>query len=342
MVMEESFPSLTHLRLESRGNVAMPALPIPALPDTFLAGPAPRLQKIYLAGIPFPAAPTLLLSAHDLVDVDLREIPSTGYIPPEVMVASPAALPKLKYLTFGFEWRMSYPNRIRLPVPPVTRTVLPDLVRFFFQGLLEYFEHLVAQIDVPQLDCLNIEYRDHQDFQIPQLRKFIDPLEKFKSRFRRALLLVDTFGAVSINLSHRGQSSFRLSTQQGNAMSSVVSQISAMLSHVDCLSINSVYGTAFMLGFCIRWLEFLRPFTAVKALIVDETIPWHIPHVLNNATENRAAEVLPALELLSMDDEPVASLKPFLAARQKVGRPVTVINEQRQFEERVNTFDVDE
>ena len=38
-----------------------------------LSGSAPRLQTICISGISFPYAPTLLSSARDLVDVDLRE-----------------------------------------------------------------------------------------------------------------------------------------------------------------------------------------------------------------------------------------------------------------------------
>jgi hypothetical protein len=340
MVTQKPFPTLTHLQLISPRNVA-----IPALPDTFLGGSAPRLQKIYLAGIPFPAAPTLLLSALDLVDVDLHNIPSTGYIPPEAMVASLAALPRLKYLTIGFERGMSYPGRIRLPAPPMTLTVLPALIRFFFEGLLEYFEHLVVQIDIPQLEYLQIDYRGRQEvphFHIPQLCEFIDRSEQFKSRFRRALLLVDYFGSISINLSHRGQPSFRISIAKGDVVAPVVSQISVMLSNVDCLSINSVHRGAVGQGDGIRWLEFLRTFTSVKALIVDESLSRHIPLALKKVTEDRAAEVLPALELLCLNGEPVASLEAFLAAHQNVGRPVTVINDETEFQERASMLDLGE
>jgi hypothetical protein len=333
-VMQEPFPVLTHLRLESQRKVA-----IPALPDTFLGGSAPRLQEIHLTKIPFPAAPTLLLSAHDLVDVDLHEIPSTGYIPPEAMVASLAVLPRLRILTFGFVWGASYPDRISPPVPPITRTVLPALTLFCFEGLLEYFEDFVAQIDAPQLDSFGIEYRDHQDYRIPQLCKFIERSKKL-SGFRRALLLVDP-DTIAIDLSH--QSSFTLTFQE-DAIGPMVSQISAtsMLSNVDRLTINSNCERVVGLGNGIRWLELFRPFTAAKALIVDELLSWNVPLALKNVTEERAAEVLPTLELLFLKGEPVASLEVFLAARQNVGRPVTVINEEKEFQERANALDLGE
>ena len=338
-VMQEPFPALRRLRFESEPFVTMPALP-----DTFLGGSAPCLQTIYIDGIPFPAAPTLLLSAHDLVNVHLSEIPPTGYIPPEAMVASLAALPRLKYLTFGFEWGMSYPDRTHLP--PISRTVLPALTSFSFDGLFEYFEDLVAQIDTPQLNCLGIRYLDQDevtDFQIPQLCKFVDRSENLKlSPFRRADLLIGP-NKVVIQLAHQGQSSFRLLIQEG-ALGQVVSQISAMLSNVDRLSIRSesLGPNIDELGESIQWLELFRPFTAVKALSVDNELSWHIAFALHDVTGERAAEVLPALELLCLEDKPVTSVEKFITARQNMGRPVSVIKKVREFWERLKTLDVSE
>ncbi|KAH9161110.1 hypothetical protein EDB89DRAFT_766568 [Lactarius sanguifluus] len=227
-VMQEPFPALTDLWFESDLSVTMPALP-----DTFLGGSAPSLQTIYMSGIPFPAAPTLLLSARDLVDVDLRDIPPTGCIPPEAMAACLGALPGLMYLTFEFEWDMSYPDRMHLL--PVTRTVLPALVRFHFKGLFEYFEDLVAQIDVPQLNSLRIEYLEQEvtDFQIPQLSKFFDRSEKFKFfRFGRANISVQPdAGTVLVKLYPQAGPSFRLSVQEG-PIGQIVNQIPAIFSNV--------------------------------------------------------------------------------------------------------------
>jgi hypothetical protein len=327
MLMQESFPSLIHLRLEWERDLAFPALP-----DTFLAGSAPRLQTISLAGIPFPAAPTFLLLAHDLIEVDLHDIPSTGYIPPEVIVASLAALPRLKDLTFGFKWWAFYPDRIPLPVPPITRAVLPALTTFCFEGRLGYFEDLVAQIDAPQLGRLQIEYRgSRKDFQIPQLCKFIDRSEKLKiSQIRRAILQLFHDG-ISLRLFHRGQSSFDISIH-GDTMGQVVSQISATLSNVDALCIDHDYENVWRVGHGIRWLEIFCPFTAVKGLIVDDFLSSHISFALEMVTEERVAEVLPALELLCLKGDSV-SLEAFLAARQNLGRPVTVIDGRTEFTE---------
>ncbi len=323
-VMQEPFPALTRLSLQSRQYLT------PVLPDTFLGGCAPRLQKIYLEGIPFPAAPTLLLSARDLVDVELRDIPPEGYISPEAMVTSLAVLPRLKYLRFGPD--TSFPDRIRQP--PSTRTVLPALTTFHFDGFFEYLENFVAQIDTPQLDCLRIECWS-VNFQFPQLCEFIDRSEKLKLYFRRMDLHIQP-DIVVIELVHRGQSSFKFSIGD-EGIGQVLSQISGMLSNVDRLFISSVFPRYYdgELGNGIRWLELFHPFTAVKALSVEDRLSDHVILALKDVTGARAAEVLPALELLCLEKRPVASVKEFVAARQNVGRPVTFISKVKEFKKRL-------
>ncbi|KAH9161101.1 hypothetical protein EDB89DRAFT_766210 [Lactarius sanguifluus] len=330
-VMQEPFPALTVLYFGSKQSVTMPALP-----DTFLGGSAPCLQTIYMSGIPFPAAPTLLSSARDLIDVDLRNIPPTGCIPPEVMAACLGALPGLMYFTFEFEWDMSYPDRMH-PLP-ITRTVLPALVRFHFTGLFEYFEDLVAQIDTPQLISLRIEYLEQEvtDFQIPQLCKFIDRSESLKlSRFRHADLSVrPDANVVIVKLYQRFGPSFRLSVQE-DAIGQIVNQIPAILSNVGSIFIDSDDATSPLLpGDGIRWLELFHPFTAVKALRVDSGISRHIPLAFNSVTEESVAEVLPALELLCLESELVTAVEKFVSVRRITGRPVIVFNKRGEFEER--------
>ena len=337
MVMQEPFPALTHLRLNLDKRVAMPNLP-----DTFLGGSAPRLETIYIAGISFPAAPTLLSSACDLVHVDLRRIPPSGYIPPDAMVASLAALPKLKYLTLGFVWCMSHRGRMHLP--SITRTVLPSLTRFSFDGSCEYFEDFVAQIDAPQLGCLYIEYLDEDDvtgYQISQLCQLVDRTEQFKpSRFRRADLTIEPHLAT-VELVRQGQSSFRLSIHE-DAICQVVNRLSALLSNVDLLFIRSDISEYEELGEGLRWLELFRPFTAVKALSIDDELSNRIHLPLESVTGESAAEVLPALQLLYIADEPMLSMMQFVVTRQNTGRPVTVVNEKWEFQVRLDPLEISE
>jgi hypothetical protein len=333
-VTQGPFPALTHLSLKSTKDGATPVLP-----DTFLGGFSPRLQKIYLHGIPFPAALTSLLSTRDVVDVDLRDIILDGYISPQEAVAGLAALPRLKYLTLGFRWADSY---VGLSQPPITRAVLPALTRFRFAGFFWYLEHFAVRIDAPQLDCLEIEYLEYwdeeevADYPIPQLCKFVERSEKLKpSSFRRMDLHIQP-NTVTIELVHEGHSSFKLSVQD-EGINQVLRQICGMLTNVDRLSISSGVTEYYSeLGDDILWLQLLRPFTAVKALSVQAGLSRHVVIALKNLTGEMAAEVLPALELLFLQKWPMAYLDKFVAARQDVGHPVTVINKRSEFRERLN------
>ena len=135
-VMQEPFMALTTLWLTSKD------LSAPALPDGFLSSSTPQLQQIYLVGISFPALPTLLLSASDLVYLELDNIPQGGYISPEAMVTGLATLTRLESLRI---WFQSPTVRLRLSYwTSSTRYVLPSLITFYFCGCSQYLEHFLA------------------------------------------------------------------------------------------------------------------------------------------------------------------------------------------------------
>jgi hypothetical protein len=75
-----------------------------------------------------------------------------------------------------------------------------------------------------------------------------------------------------------------------------------------------------------QWLDLLLPFTAVKYLYITRRIAPYIARALREMVEERATEVLPALQNLLLDDTgPVHPIiEPFIAARQLAGRPVAV------------------
>ena len=80
--MQQLFPALTNLVIWLSDWEEMP----PVVPESFLGGSAPRLQYLDLRRIPFPGLPNLLLSAADLVSLNIWKIPHSGYYSPEGMV----------------------------------------------------------------------------------------------------------------------------------------------------------------------------------------------------------------------------------------------------------------
>jgi hypothetical protein len=176
-LMQQPFPVLTHLSVSSFGNVL-------ALPDGFLGGAAPSLQQLDLCDAPFPALPTLLFSAGNLVSLSLRDIRPTGYISPKAMVSLVAASSSLKILYIEFNSIAFFPDLFISP--PITRTVLPTLYKFSFSGACKYLEDFVSLIDTPQLNSIVIRYSSSDiNFDVPQLSEFINRSEGLKQSLSR-------------------------------------------------------------------------------------------------------------------------------------------------------------
>jgi hypothetical protein len=79
----------------------------------------------------------------------------------------------------------------------------------------------------------------------------------------------------------------------------------------------------------IEWLELLRPFSSVRTPFVSRDFAGHVSHALEDIPEVMASEVLPALEMLCLTDQPVSSVHKFVAARWESGRPVTTVDTKR-------------
>lgn len=139
--MQEPFPTLTHLYLRSNREEALGVAP--TLPATFMGGSAPRLQSLALEGISFTALPNFVLSPENLTSIELSDIPSTGYVSPEAMVAFLSTLTRLRSLTIQFKFPSPPPDPTSRRAAPPTRVVLPALIYFRFKGISEYLEDMV-------------------------------------------------------------------------------------------------------------------------------------------------------------------------------------------------------
>ncbi len=340
-VMQGPFPVLTHLHIDSEDGNA------PVLPAKFLGGSAPCLQKIILSGIPYPALPTLLLLTSDLVWLDLRNVPPTGYIPPEAMVVGLAALPRLETLIIGFQSATRRPDRIR--PPPVTRTVIPGLTSFEFHGASEYLEDLVARIDSPQLDRIFIDYLNQLvDFQVPQLSTFID--RSVGPVFRHAQVTFfddwvsfdmyrDEIHPTSDTRPARTDISCQGIEWQVSHVTQVLSQFSTTLSNVVHLKLGGFPGEDLRLEGRgnVEWLHLLHQFSTAQTLHVSLGLAGHVALALEDITAEMVAAVLPSLDSIYLSGQAASSVEKFVAVRRLSGRPVTVIDTETEFNERLKS-----
>ena len=327
----EPFPTLTQLWLSSElegGGVSV-------LPSEFLGGSTPRLREIYLDGIPFPTLPAVLSSASDLVVLYLHRIPHTGYISPEVMVASLATLTRLDFVSIGFQSSTSRSSSTRRASPP-TRVVLPVLTSFRFQGASEYLEDLVARIDAPCLASIQIKYFNQLIFQVPQLFRFIGQTQIIEQARTMDQKVAIYHHFVSISLSSPAEShqiflelqiSCRGLDWQVSHLAEVLSQSSAVLFYMHNLSIQAYGLQRHWRDHMdhIEWLALLCRFTTVERLRVFYPIAGHVADALKEVTAEMAPEILPALRWLSLVGEPAEHVKEFSTTRQLSGLPPVTI-----------------
>lgn len=319
--LQKPFPILTHLWLSSKdGNV-------PVLPKTFLGGSAPRLRMVHLEGVPFPALPALLLSTTDLVELQLLNIPESGYISPDAMVARLRALVKLEILSIGFQSSNSFPHSS--PQPPSMRAIFPSLSTFTFRGVSGYLEYLLVQMDTPLLKDLTIVYFNQlPPFYIHHLSDFTRRTASLNlHRFKHARVeFGKSYVSASLYEGYHAEPEFleshfvlQISCQwldwQLCNMTHALSQCSAILSQVDDVVIDTY-------DLCPRWradeyveppewLELLLIFRGVKILRVSKQLTTHVILALENVTASgeNVADILPALQSLCLGNQPEASVE---------------------------------
>jgi hypothetical protein len=356
--MKVPFPALTHLDLTG---------PDPdhdkdgiTLPHDFLGESAPCLQHLCFNGISFEELPKLLLSARSLVSLQLEDNPlgfngHYGYISPEAMAGGLAGLTRLRTLCINFEFPQDSSvseerhQKGRRPEPP-TRATLPALTEFGFRGKSKYLEDLVARIDMPSVENIKIEYFP-SGVEVRQLSQLIGRTANLAlAQFRRAKV---TF--------HDPRSQIQLDRPQGEhhqvrfllgvevpessndsdldvlvpCTARVFGQLTTMLSNVGHLSFDRPrFPEQYNRMDNSKLLPLLHLFPAVEELHVSGSLAEHIATVLENIAEERVAEVMPALHSLWLNngDKPVGSTERFLSLRQLSGRPVTVANNQGEFD----------
>jgi hypothetical protein len=333
--MQKPFPALKLVMISSDVEMA------PVVPDSFMGGSAPRLQYLLLERVPIPGLPKLLLSATDLGRLDLRRIPHSGYISPEAIVTCLSTLPRLERLYLGFESSRSRPNRESQRLPPPTRSLLPALIKLHFTGVTEYLEDLVARIDSPLLDCLEIVLFHQRIFVASQLIQFIGRTPTLKVHHRARVDFSDLHARITF--SKTSSSNYHLTLKilcrQPEWQLSSVTQIftsffpRSFIRMVEQLSIRGIcYSKLDWPDVVIedsKWLELLHPFTAVKDLHLSKKSAPRIAPSLQELVGGRTTEVLPVLQSLTLEKLPPSgpfeeAIGKFVAARQLSNHPVAI------------------
>ena len=331
--MQEPFLELRHLLLDSSNGEA------PVLPDSFLGKSAPRLQHLCLASLPFPGLPNLLFSTAQLALLQLVEIPHSGYISPEAMVTALSTLTQLESLTLQFKSPLSHPDwDSRRPLPK-TRAVLPALTYFWFGGVSEYLDDLVARIDAPLLDTFFIYFFNQITFYTSKLIQFIHrtpiliALKKARVAFgdRAATVRFSTeflfpHEVLEVNISCR-ELDWQVSSLE-QVLTSCMPPLSAL---EDLYIFQAFYSDPHWQDNLenTSWLELLHPFSAAKNLYLSEEFAPRVGSALQELVGERTTEVLPNLQNIFLEGlrswVPVQEdIRRFVATRQDTGHLIGV------------------
>ena len=345
ITLQKSFPALVYLDLVCHGQPTHS----PVVPRRFLGESAPHLQHLSLKSISCPQLPTLLLSARDLVTLNLDQIFPNGYMSPKVLVTSLAVLTKLTSLDISL-YEETSPNQWRSHPQPSMRTILPALTRLNYDGRSEYLEDLLARIDTPRVDFIRISYTT-PPIQAAQLIRFIERTDNLKvDRFTR----VETYfnfeefyielncprekcSQAPLVLRIWGQEDVEMQVQD---VADLFGQLTAPFSKVDDLFVRCGDAAEYGAFVTNEWMPLLRLFPAVETLRISGDMAVFFTSALGNTAEDMVTNVLPALRVIclaededeekymyeSEDDykEQVESMQRFLSLRQLSGCPVTI------------------
>ena len=328
------FPTLTELAISSDDEA------VPVVPDSFLGGSTPQLRTFQLVGIPFPALGKLLLSTSNLVDLDLRNIPHSGYISSQEIVAGLSTSRGLKKIALEFQSPRSWDDQVSWDPPPLTRIVFPALTSLAFKGDSQYLEAIVSRIDAPLLDSLKITFFNQLMFDTQLLGHFVSRAEAFTA-VHRADVDFHAFG-VQITLVRGNEKSNNktltlliLCKQSDWQLPSIAQVCNSIIPPLPTLGMLRIGKGQFQrLKWYddmenTEWLELLRPFTCVKDLVLSKTLVPLVALALQELDGEGVTQMLPLLQDIFLEGpQPSGAVKEavekFIAARLLSGYPVTM------------------
>jgi hypothetical protein len=206
----EPLVELEELTLLSSDNTQL------SLPSTFLCGP--RLRTLHSTRVYLPSFPQQLSSSLDLVDLQLHEVFGAGYFSPKQIANALSGMTQLRSLSLdllSFHTRRNYLDD--LPPQAEERVVLSALTHLKYQGTGNDLDNLVARIDAPHLQDIDITLFNHLTTDTSQLGRFIQRIESQRS-FSQAVVQTSAQD-ISISLTDSSTSTplrLRISCKQSD------------------------------------------------------------------------------------------------------------------------------
>jgi hypothetical protein len=324
--ISESFSELEELVLLSQDNMQL------TLPGSFRWGP--HLRTLHSTRIGFPSFPQLLLPSQNLIDLQLHEVPISGYFSPESFVNALSGMTQLRSLSLHFITLPPRRNYLALPPQLGERVVLPALASLKYRGTSKYMDNFVARIDAPRLGNIGITFFSQPTMDASQLGRFVERMQTSPSQAEVEI----SAHAISISFTNssaatplRLQISCKQLNWQLSSLAQLCGQFSQFLFHIQNLGINtteSPSGQNDVDG--EQWLGLLHSFGSVRDLYVAGELAAEILCALCPADGGHTANTtaLPTLRCLRVRTSKStggpfrdAALS-FFTSRRLSGRPV--------------------
>lgn len=306
------------------------------LPDTFLSGSAPSLRRLTLRDVVPRCLPPLLSFTTDLVELCLTIRVPRYALPEASLIANLQRLSCLRSL----ELRLMYTqlaSNFSLTLSEQRDTVpLPNLMQFVFSGQSRYLEALVVELATPRMQYLNANIGDTAySFPIPHLCRLIcDTNTQFIFVCLELLSRQVKFTAETRSGSvHASAQSFNIIFPENNiSLEEMGNRLSGPLTTVEELVVIGGMRQ-------VQWRGFFNRIRQVKLIHVSSEVAIGIAHSFRLDGQGIAMDVLPALEQVKVQVPHIPPLSenylnpyltipnafdPLIAARRRVGRPITL------------------
>jgi hypothetical protein len=227
----------------------------------------------------------------------------------------------------------------------MTRVTLPNLRCLGFRGASTYLESLLCHVTTPLLKKLQVDFSRQPTYSIPHLHQFMSTAEIFRPN-TTTVIVHHHFLEVAA-YPHEAARMYTLSVSlcgrdldwQITSAAQVCRTLRTVFFSVEHLAIK-YYGhnkssRNGVVPDRTQWRELLGSFVNVKTLFVGRDYVGQLSNALQPGEGESPTELLPELQELSCPaiNPPVDGFTPFIDARQRAGRPVTIIHasESRPF-----------
>ena len=303
-------------------------------PETFRA---PHLRKLLLKNFATPIESPSLATMRNLATLLLFKIPSSAFFHPNALLQRLSIMPQLEALWIGFAFARDVEKQLS-HTPIMTRVTLPNLRWLGFRGISAYLETLLPWLTTPLLEKLRIYFFNQMVYSIPNLQQFMSTARNFQVKtatlfFDKDYLGVNAYPHMGARLHNLDMElwSRRLDWQIVSA-AQVLHALCTVFSMVEDLTLN--YSRHNMSSEWnneadrIHWRKILGSFGKVKNLTVEGELVGQLSRALQAGEGESPTEPLPELQKLTCSTRGALhnAFTQFINARQKAGRPVTVVH----------------